>query len=133
MPKPLSKLAPALPLLLLLLPASLSAEGARRFFDCERQQLCDAAGNCEAADGQLSFALEPLAVGSDGAGSYRLVYEENEVEMNAFSEAGPFRWSIGTEHHTLLASSESWLLWHRLDLSGAPTADIAFLSCKLRY
>jgi len=120
-------------LTLLLLPATARAEGARRFFDCEVQQLCDAAGQCSVAANPVLFTLEPLAVGSDGAGSYRLSYDDNTVEMAALAEAGPFRWTLGAVHHTLLASSETRFLWHQLDLSGTPAARIAFLACTVRF
>jgi hypothetical protein len=124
---------PLLILAILLLPAPASAEGARRFFDCEVQQLCDAAGQCDAAATPVLFTLEPLAVASNGAGSYRLTYDNDTVEMDALAEAGPFRWTLGAEHHTLLASSETRFLWHQLDLSGTPSARIAFLACTVRY
>lgn len=126
-------IAKLLVLVSLLLPCSSGAEGNRRYFDCEMRQQCDADGQCTAATGVVNFELEPLAVGSDGAGRYALQYDDTNTEMDALSEAGPFRWSIGAEHHTLLASSETRMLWHQLDLAGIPTARIIFLSCAFRY
>lgn len=119
-------------LALLVLPALASAEGARRYFDCEVTQRCDAAGNCTAASDTVSFEQEPLEVGDDGAGRYQLRYGDVDAEMTAVSEAGPFHWQVGTEQHTLLVSAETLFLWHQLDLSGAP-AGISFLTCSIRF
>lgn len=115
-----------------LLPATAWAEGAIRVFECTTNQSCDAAGECAAAVEQASFRLEPLAVDATGAGDYQISYGDVRVEMQAFSEAGPFFWITGNERNTLLASSETEFLWHQLSIDPAPASTIRFLSCALR-
>jgi hypothetical protein len=114
------------------LPNAGWGEGAVRLFDCTVVQVCNAAGNCEAASGAVAFRMEPVEVGPDGGGRYELKYDEAEVAMDALSDAGPFMWSIGEERNALLLSSQTHLLWHQLTLSPMPAATVRFLTCTIR-
>lgn len=76
--------------------------------------------------------MEPVEIGADGAGRYRLTYGDSEAAMEALSASGPFFWAIGEERDTLLASSETDFLWHRLEIDPAPQATIRFLTCTFR-
>lgn len=118
--------------LVLLLPGMVSAEGAVRVLTCTITRVCDAAGRCGAGSGQVAFRMEPIETGADGSGSYTLSYENNETEMQALSLAGPYVWTAGTERNTLLASSETAFLWHRVKFEPTPEGTIRFLSCAMR-
>lgn len=107
-------------------------EGAVRLLDCRVVRVCDAAGNCEAATDAVAFRMEPVQVGQDGSGRYELQYGDTETAMNSGSEIGPFVWTVGEERHTLLASSETNFLWHRLTLDPLPAATVRFLTCAIR-
>ena len=115
-----------------LLSNAVWAEGAVRLLDCRVVRVCDAAGNCQAATEAVAFRMEPAQVGPDGAGRYQLKYDETEVAMEALSDAGPFVWTVGDEHNTLLVSSQTQLLWHRLAVSPVPAATVRFLECAIR-
>lgn len=117
---------------IMLLPPLAFAEGARKELDCQIVRVCDAAGVCQAGDGNVSFTMEPVEVGESGAGRYQLSYAQTTSEMQAVADAGPFIWTAGQERHVLVASSETEWLWHRLDLAAAPTATIRFLGCSFR-
>jgi len=91
---------------------------------------CDAGCACMTVSGKVSFRMEPLDIGSDGAGHYKLSYRGKQAKLEALSNIGPFYWSDGTERHTLLISSEHQFLWHRLRMDPAPEASIYFLTCN---
>lgn len=113
-----------------LTPLALG-EGAVRTFDCRLTQTCDAAGRCETASGEVEFRMTPEALAADGSGTYRISYRDVQASMAAASLAGPFHWSTDSERNSLLASSETEFLWHRLILAPAPHAEIHFLRCAL--
>ena len=115
-----------------LLPNAGWGEGAVRLLDCTVVQVCNAAGSCEAASGAVAFRMEPVQVGQDGSGRYELHYGETEAAMDALSDVGPFVWTVGEERNTLLASSETQFLWHRLTLDPVPAATVHFLTCTIR-
>ena len=117
---------------LLLLPCLAWAEGAVRVFDCNVTQACDAEGACETTSDQINFRMTPGNLREDGSGDYQVSYRDVEADMNASSDAGPFYWTTGNERNTLLASSETHFLWHKLTLAPTPTTNIYFLSCMLR-
>jgi hypothetical protein len=119
-------------ILMLLLPGAVWAEGAVRLLVCSVARVCDAAGNCEAGTVQVTFRMAPEETGVDGAGSYALSYGDTQADMEALSDAGPFFWTVGTEQNTLLASSETQMLWHQLTFDPVPEATIRFLTCALR-
>jgi len=107
------------------------AEGAIRTFDCTIERVCDAAGQCEAVEGEITFRLEPQQLDNNGAGSYQLSYEGSAVDMQAISDAGPFTWMVESVRHTLLVSAETRLLWHSLSLSAPLQSRSQFLECTL--
>jgi hypothetical protein len=115
-----------------LLPNAGWGEGAVRLFDCTVVQVCNSAGSCEAASGAVAFRMEPVKVGPDGSGRYELKYGETKAAMNSLSDVGPFFWTVGDERNTLLASSETHLLWHQLTLDPVPAATVRFLTCTIR-
>ena len=117
--------------LLALMPNAVWGEGAIRVIDCTITRLCDAAGSCQAAAGAVAFRMEPVQLDKDGAGRYQLRYGETQAQVNALSDIGPFVWTVGEERHTLLASSETNFLWHRLTLAPAPAATVRFLTCSI--
>jgi hypothetical protein len=82
--------------------------------------------------GDVTFRIRPSKVDKGGAGRYQIQYEGKDLPMNALSDVGPFVWSRGDERHTLLASSETEFLWHRLTLGPVPVAAVRFLSCTVR-
>jgi len=114
------------------LPCSALAEGAVRVLECSVTTVCDAAGMCTAAAEPVSFRIEPLDVAATGAARYAIRYNETQTEMQALTDAGPFFWMHGGERATLLASSETEWLWHRLVLEPRPSATISFLTCAFR-
>jgi hypothetical protein len=114
-----------------LAPGSASGEGAVKHLACTLERVCDAAGRCEDASGELAFTMAPISLAPDGAGSYTISYADVEADMQARSELGPFYWNVGAERHALLISSETQWLWHTLTLQGAPVATIRFLVCSL--
>ncbi len=116
-----------------LSPTVVLAEGAHRYFDCTTTLLCNETGACEAASDSLTFHLAPLDAGEDGSGNFMLSYQDQEVVMQALSDAGPYIWRLGNDRHTLLASSETAFLWHQLILDGRPESRIRYLHCELRY
>ena len=118
-------------LCLLMLPHLAWAEGAVRVLDCKVMQTCDASGACEATSDEVTFRLTPKSLQEDGSGQYEISYRDIQASMEATSYAGPFYWTNGTERNTLLASSETHFLWHRLALDPAPQASINFLDCTL--
>jgi hypothetical protein len=115
----------------LLLPCAAWAEGAVRMLDCTTVRICDSAGICEPHSEQTRFRMEPLSLDADGAGAYKLSYGDIQVEMQALTPAGPFFWINDQERNTLVASSETAFLWHRLALDAQPDADVRFLTCTL--
>jgi len=115
-----------------LMPAAVQGEGAVRLLECTVVKECDAAGLCETASTQVMFRMEPVEIGTDGSGRYSLRYGDVEAAMDARSAAGPFFWTVGNQWDTLLASSETEFLWHRLTFAPAPSASIQFLSCAFR-
>jgi len=121
---------------LLLLPLAALAhvamgEGAARSFNCRITQTCDAAGRCQRADGEVSFRMAPESLAPDGSGTYQISYRDEQASMEARSFAGPFYWTTDSERNSLLASSETEFLWHRLKLASAPEAEIHFLTCAV--
>jgi hypothetical protein len=114
------------------LPGFVSAEGAVRVLECTVTTVCDAAGRCADATEPLSFRIEPLDVSATGPARYAISYGETRAEMQALTEAGPFFWVHGSERATLLASSETQWLWHRLALEPQPLATVSFLTCAFR-
>jgi hypothetical protein len=117
--------------LLASIPHGAMAEGAVRVLDCVVTQSCDASGACKPASEQQSFRMEPVNLLEDGSGSYVMIHGDAKTDMQALSFAGPFYWASDDERNTLLASSETEFLWHRLELSPAPVADIRFMNCVL--
>jgi hypothetical protein len=115
-----------------LLPGAAWPEGAVRFFDCTAARVCDSAGNCRAESMQATFRMEPVEMRADGSGSYTLSYGDTQAAMEGISDAGPFFWTVGTQRNTLLASSETAFLWHRLTVDPTPEATIHFLTCTFR-
>jgi hypothetical protein len=115
-----------------LLPSAVWGEGAVRLLDCTVVRVCDTAGMCETGAGAVSFRMEPVQVGPDGTGRYELEYGDTKVAMNSLSDIGPFVWTAGAERNTLLASSETNFLWHRLSLDAVPAATVRFLACTIR-
>jgi hypothetical protein len=115
-----------------IFPSTGGAEGAVRLLDCSVARVCNAAGACEPGSGEVAFRMEPVDASADGSGRYSLSYGDTRAEMQALSNAGPFVWTVGTERHTLLASSDTEFLWHRLTLDPAPRATIRFLTCAFR-
>lgn len=105
------------------------AEGAVRRLDCVSAQVCDAAGECEPDSLPIAFRLEPTETAADGSGRYTMVYGDTRAAMQALSDIGPFHWTAGSERHTLVASSETQFLWHRLVIEPAPAATVRFLIC----
>jgi hypothetical protein len=119
-------------LVLAVLPVAALAEGAVKQLACEVVQICDGGGNCESAAGDVHFRMEPVSLDAVGGGEYTISYESTQVAMQASSDIGPFVWSVGTERHALLASSETEWLWHRLSLAAGPEATVRFLVCALQ-
>jgi hypothetical protein len=117
---------------LVSLPGVASAEGAARVLDCTLDRACDAAGACKPESAHLVFRMEPIETHADGSGRYTLRYGDDQAEMQAMSFAGPFLWRLPTERDSLLVSSETKFLWHRLVLEPAPAATIHFLTCEFR-
>jgi hypothetical protein len=115
-----------------LLPTAVWGEGAVRLFDCTVVRICDAAGNCEPAADAVAFRMEPVQVDPEGSGRYDLEYGDTQTAMSSVSDIGPFVWTVGEERHTLLASSETNFLWHRLVLDPLPAATVRFLTCTIR-
>ncbi|MEY4640177.1 MAG: hypothetical protein RLZZ227_171 [Pseudomonadota bacterium] len=113
------------------LPQLAGAEGAVRTLECTIMQVCDAAGACENAAEPVNFRMAPVSVREDGSGQYQISYRDVEADMEAASYAGPFSWASDSERNTLLASSETQFLWHRLVLESTPQAEIHFLACTL--
>jgi hypothetical protein len=107
------------------------AEGAVRIIDCAIARVCDAAGACEPGSRHVAFRVAPIDVDAAGAGRYGLSYAEIDVEGDAFSAAGPFFWTVGNERDTLVASSETQFLWHRLIVDSTQQVTISFLTCAL--
>jgi hypothetical protein len=118
--------------LAMLLPGAGLTEGAVKVLDCTVMQVCDAEGTCEAGSGHLTFRMEPLDLKAGGPARYALSYGDTKAAMEAMSEAGPFFWAFGNERDTLLASSETQWLWHRLTLGAVPEAAIRFLACEFQ-
>jgi hypothetical protein len=112
-----------------LVPLTSLAEGAMRVLECSFDQLCDSTAACKPASGAVVFNMEPLKLDDNGAGSYEVSYADKKLEMEAMSFAGPFFWNTEGEMHTLLANSEIRFLWHRLNLSSKPEANMQFLHC----
>jgi hypothetical protein len=115
-----------------LLPNAGRGEGAARLLECTVVRVCNAAGSCETASAAVAFRMEPVQVGPDGSGRYELHYGETATAMDALSDIGPFVWTIGEERNTLLASSDTQFLWHRLKLDPVPAATVRFLTCTIR-
>lgn len=111
------------------IPYGAAAEGAVRVLDCVVTQSCDAGGACQPRSEQTRFRMEPVNLLADGSGSYVMVRGEEKTDMQALSFAGPFYWGPGDERNTLLASSETEFVWHRLELTPAPVATIRFMNC----
>jgi len=111
---------------------AVSAEGGVKVLDCRVARVCDGAGRCEPGAGTVTFRMEPKELGAGGVGRYTLRYGGTSADMDARSEAGPFEWSLGSERHALLASSETQWLWHALTLEPEPTATIRFLLCSFQ-
>jgi len=114
-----------------LVPGIAAAEGAVKNLACTLERVCDAAGACEDASGELGFRMAPISLAPGGAGSYKISYGDVEADMQAGSELGPFYWNVGAERHALLISSETRWLWHTLTVEPAPAATIRFLVCSL--
>ena len=114
----------------LIFPCLALAEGAARRLDCETLRICDSTGNCKEQTETVNFRLEPMSLDDDGAGTYRLTYGDVQTTMKALTAAGPFYWSGDTERNTLMASSETAFVWHRLRLGNVVDADVRFLRCK---
>jgi len=107
------------------------AEGAVRVFSCNLERVCNEAGTCETEAGEVEFRLEPMQLDGNGAGSYRLSYEDKDVIMQAYSDTGPFTWRIGSDQHTLLVNSETGMLWHSLSLAASLQSRSHYLECTL--
>jgi hypothetical protein len=114
-----------------LLASAAFAEGAVRTFECTIEKVCDASGQCETAEGEITFRLQPQQLDNNGAGSYRLAYEDTTVDMQAISDAGPFTWMTDAVRHTLLVTAETRLLWHSLSLAAPLQSRSQFLECTL--
>lgn len=116
----------------LLLPAAAWSEGAVKIFDCTVAQVCDGAGSCEAGSGHVTFRLEPVELEADGSGRYALSYDNHQAEAQAMSDLGPFFWTLGEERDTLLISSRTEFVWHRLALGPTSEATVRFLTCSFQ-
>jgi hypothetical protein len=116
----------------LLLPAVAWAEGAVKIFDCTVARVCDAAGVCEAGSGHVTFRMEPVKLEADGSGRYALSYADKQTDVTAVSALGPFVWTLDEERDTLLISSRTQFLWHRLRLGPASEATVRFLTCSFQ-
>ena len=107
------------------------AEGAVRTLDCRITQACLATGACAAASDAVNFRMTPENLREDGSGNYQISYRDVQASMEATSYAGPFYWTTDSERNTLLASSETQFLWHRLVLDATPEASVYFLECTV--
>ena len=116
--------------LLILAPSLVLAEGAVRILSCEAVSACDADLQCRDESLQVTFRMEPVDLDLTNAGTYVIRYDDTEASMHGLSYAGPFYWLSDNRMNTLVASSETRFLWHRLDLSTAPVATIRNMDCR---
>lgn len=113
-----------------LLPGGARPEGATKLLECSVARVCDAGGVCEPAQGHVVFRMESTDIEAGGAGRYVLSYGEVKAEMDAMSNSGPFVWTVGSQRHALIISSETQWLWHQLELDPMPGATVRFLVCS---
>ena len=111
--------------------AAIHAEGAVRRLQCSTERVCDAAGSCVSETGEATFLIEPVEVDAAGAGRYTISFAQAQAPMLAQSELGPFLWTLGTQRHALIISSETQWLWHTLDTAPVAAASIRFMQCRL--
>jgi len=122
----------ALTIIASLLTASAVGEGAVRTLDCHVERICDAAGICQDADGDVAFSLEPVELDAGGGGRYTIRYDETEAPMQSLSDLGPFVWTHADQRHVLIVSSETEWLWHELSILPEPAATIRYLRCEFQ-
>ena len=122
-------------LLAFLLAAPAFAEGAVQVFDCDTKAICDEVGRCaplgEALTHRMEFRIEPVSVGPQGEGDYRITYNDVSVPMRNVTGLGPLLWSEGHDDvQSILLTGESSLLWHSLDGTTGRSV-ISFFTCKV--
>jgi len=117
-----------------MVAGTVLAEGAVKQLDCEIRIVCDGSGSCEKGSGHVEFRMEPVRLESGGQGDYVLRYGDQTAGMTAFSDAGPFFWTLEHEQqrHTLMPSSETDWLWHELQLGQTVQSKIRFLECAFQ-
>lgn len=125
-----------LPLLLLsgLMAAPLWAEGNRSVFQCTGLTSCNEDGVCVDDQTEVEFAFAPLDVNPDGAGTYELTYNGMTTWARKTGWNAPAIWWIDTKTvdslHSLMAASQTNMVWHRLDLSEPQGSQTRFLECE---
>lgn len=125
----------ALWLMLMLAPAPAFSEGAVQTFDCVTSALCDEDGACAPLGDTLvhpvTFRVEPVSVGPEGAGEYRINYLDISASMTNVTGRGPLLWSEGNgDRQVVLFTSETNLLWQSFDSASARSV-VSFLTCEM--
>ncbi|WP_407493277.1 hypothetical protein [Pseudooceanicola sp. MF1-13] len=124
-----------LSILLMLLPFSALAEGARMVMDCQVTSRCDVDGTCVAADVPVQFELAPVSIDADGAGTYSVTAMEETYEATAPSRAGPFVWDEGNgARYTLTLTSEDTAIGLMQDIKNdtyAVDSKLIFMNCMV--
>jgi len=124
-----------LTILLMLLPFSAKAEGARMVLDCQVTTRCDATGACEPADQPRQIELAPQDIDADGVGTYGVSEADQESEAQALSRTGPYVWTdaTGVRHSLTLTSEETAIALSQDFNNGAQTyaAYVLFMNCTV--
>lgn len=118
-----------------MLPVPALSEGAVQTFHCTITATCDGAGACappgDAAEPGITFRIEPVDVGPQGEGDYRISYSDLSAPMTNVTGLGPLLWSEGDgDRHAILFTGETSLLWQSFDPASARSV-VSFLSCEV--
>jgi len=121
---------------LILLPFSVSAEGARMVLSCVATAQCDATGACDTSADPRGYVVSPVSIDDAGAGIYNVSYDAETYAAKGMDRTGPFRWMVGDyQQFTLSLTGERSALFVLQDLTPngtvPPTARVEFLSCEV--
>lgn len=112
------------------LPAQALAEGARISVTCQVTSSCDAGGQCTATRQPFDFTLDPVDVGPDGAGDFRITIAGAGFDAEVTADR-TVTWAGGAETwNQLVFAAEPHVIWTARRAGPAPEAQIRFLSCE---
>lgn len=114
----------------MLLSPQAHAEGARVYMSCQITSSCDAMGGCAPTRLPFAFELEPVDVGPDGTGQYRILVGGGASDAEAARDS-TLTWT-GPQGiwNQLVFAREPYAIWITRAGGQSRLTLVRFLTCE---